>query len=189
MSLQAPVSAPRADLLLDQQLWFLGQDIRHADGNALTRFGFQRLRAPGATASAYVLLLEPALGLVCMGFGVYLGPVSFLDETAAPPAGHGVVWRRHTRSPRLTRRGLLLPLRGPNELPETCEGTAGESRAALAISVRRLARVFAAYEAWAITTLGPAHRGRALAALPRHKRLRLPALLPALTGAWMALST
>jgi hypothetical protein len=55
MPAQAPPRPLRFPVLLDQQFWFLGHDIRHADGNALQRFGFVRWRSPaqGGT-SCYV---------------------------------------------------------------------------------------------------------------------------------------
>ncbi|MFY7922390.1 MAG: hypothetical protein ACOVSI_08245, partial [Gemmatimonas sp.] len=67
----------RLATLLDQQLWYIGHDTRHADGNALLRFGFERSRTPAGGTSCYRLSAEdPTRQVVCWGFGVYVGPVA-----------------------------------------------------------------------------------------------------------------
>ena len=60
----------RLTTLVDQQLWYIGHDIRHADGNALARFGFERRRGASGGTSCYRLpSVDPSRQLLCWGFG------------------------------------------------------------------------------------------------------------------------
>ncbi|WP_396215314.1 hypothetical protein [Gemmatimonas sp.] len=180
--------------LLDQQLWFIGHDIRHADGNALTRFGFERWRSPAVGTSCYRLLGEaPTHHVVCWGFGIYVGPVH--ESTGClPEALHqesfgrlrrGVFIQRHSATPRLLSAPLPLPLHQPSELPTLRSPFTADDWSDVRAGMGVLAGVLARYEAWAHDALGAAHRTNVLAMVPRHKRRRFRATTD-LASLWSA---
>lgn len=164
-----PLPAVRLATLLDQQLWFIGHDIRHADGNALVRYGFERIRSDAGGTTCYRLAGAAAgRDLVCWGFGVFVGP-----GTAASGTGrHGVLMQRHAASPRLLAAPLPLPLHKPSELPRLRLPVTGRERDEVNASRSLVASVLGDYEQWARIALGSAHRARVLTTLPRHKRRR-----------------
>lgn len=179
---------PRLKLttLLDQQLWFIGHDIRHAGGNALTRFGFERWRTPGVGTSCYRLASgAPTHDVVCWGFGIYIGPLRIdalrsLDSEAAcaePLSAPGTEQRgvfipRHATTPRLIDRPLTLPLHQPSELPVLRAPVSANDWLDVHTRMAELAEVLARYESWAREALGTDHRSGVLALVPRHKRRR-----------------
>jgi hypothetical protein len=200
-----PVALHRqGDPLLDLQLWMLGQDRLHPAGNALARYGFTRSRHPeGHGSSGYLLPLGGPhhVALVCWGYGVYLGPVQWTPPVIpAPPAAPvqppepggagaavpGVLLERHAFGPKLLPAPVTLPLRAKAQLGVRLAPRAEDQQRTACAGVIRTAALLAAYERWAVVTLGDAHRHRALAALPRHKRRRLPTA-PSLADAWDAL--
>ena len=176
---------PSTATLVDLQFWFLGHDIKHAEGNALVRFGFERVATDtvGGT-TCYVLPLptvEPSRRqLVCWGFAAYVGPTraGATDGPECGPTGahaDGVLVARHARTPLLLRAPLILPLHRLCDLPRGEAPRSREEWSAAHAGVAAAAAVFADYERWAGATLGEAHRDRALALLPRHKRRRFVA--------------
>lgn len=172
-----PTQAPRPvrlPTLLDQQLWFIGHDIRHAEGNALTRYGFERWRATGGGTSCYRLKGDdPRYDLVCWGFGMYVGPlVDAASATIAPVCPRGVLIQRHSTTPRLVTTPLALPLHQPCELPRLHSPVTVQDWHELEHGLHALAAMLARYERWASHVLGAAHRHSILQQVPRHKRRR-----------------
>ena len=178
--MQPPSKVLRLPVLLDQQFWVLGHDIRHSDGNALQRFGFARWRSADASGTTCYLFEEPdADPLVCWGFGAYCGPVvrptAGTQAALTPsPAGttSGVVLQRHASAPRLSTTPVHMPLHRLNDLPRTRSATTAREWELIAQGVLRLAALFARYEHWARGALGQDYRLRTLRELPRHKRRR-----------------
>ncbi|MCO4099046.1 MAG: hypothetical protein HEQ38_06495 [Gemmatimonas sp.] len=167
--------------LLDQQLWFIGHDIRHADGNALTRFGFDRWRSLSVGTSCYRLPGEdPSRHVVCWGFGLYVGPVDEgADLSATPstapvcsPLCRGVFIQRHSVTPRLLSHPLRLPVHQPSDLPALRSPVTPGDWQDVQAGLEALASVWSRYEGWARDALGTTHRSHVLAMVPRHKRRR-----------------
>ena len=194
---------PRLSVLVDQQLWFVGQDIQHADGNALLRFGAHRVRSVfGVGTSYYVLPLDDehdaqpwrsgesaSLALVCWGFAVYLGPVldgAVVCEPSCDRASletSGVLVRRLSSMARLLNGPLQLPIHVPRDLPA---GRVPNEPAAVQLYRLRLqtmSSAFCAYETWVAEHLGAPYRRRVLSSLPRHKQRRF-SLETDLTDCW-----
>ena len=179
-AVSAPSTLPlrRARDLLDQQLWCVGRDILHADGNALLRYGFERVRPPpGETgSSAYVLPLREGGHCVLWGFAVFCG---------SPALGVGMLLRRHPFAARLAHTPTLpLPLWRAEQLPTTAPARTPDT---LRLSCRlgaSLARTLAAYERWALTALGDEHRARCEAERPRAVRRRQTIPCTGLATAW-----
>ena len=172
-----PTQAPRPvrlTTLLDQQLWFIGHDIRHADGNALTRFGFERWRATSGGTSCYRLRGDdPRYDLVCWGFGMYVGPVADAVSSGTTPAfPRGVLMQRHTVTPRLMDTPLVLPLHQPSELPRLHSPVTAHDWCEVQHGLHAMAAMLARYERWAFDVLGAEHRHGILLQVPRHKRRR-----------------
>lgn len=169
-----PPATQRLSILLDQQLWFIGHDIRHAEGNALVRFGFARLRSgEGGGTTCYCLPLDGSAGqLVCWGFGVYIGPVGGDAMPESALLTPGVLIQRHAMTPRLLRDALPLPLHKPSALPVSRSPVSAADWDRVHRALTELAVQLTRYESWARQALGTAHRSRVLAQLPRHKRRR-----------------
>ncbi|MCA2984579.1 hypothetical protein [Gemmatimonas sp.] len=197
MPAQAPSRPLRLPVLLDQQFWFLGHDIRHTDGNALQRFGFVRWGCTGSSGtSCYVYGLTeqaPLEAIVCWGFAAYCGPVQFANATPAttcPPGGDvspGVLLQRHSRSPRVTEVPLALPLHRLSDLPRSGPARTDAQRHAVRRQIVRMAELFSRYERWARGALGDRYRLRTLSQLPRHKQ-RCFEPVPDLSEQWARLA-
>ena len=67
----------RGKVLLNQQCWLWGQDVRRPEGNLLLERGFERLRPPeeAGGATQYTLFLTNDLRVRLWGFGMYFGGV------------------------------------------------------------------------------------------------------------------
>lgn len=177
MTAQVPLRCRRLNVLLDQQLWFLGQDIRHPDGNALVRFGFERVR-PSETGgtTCYRLAADAASNqaLVVWGFALYSGRVGERPDdpvrSGRGGAPSGVLLFRHAASARLVWPAMRLPLHKPSELPRLVAPRTPEEQGELRDGLVRLAQQLRHYEEWTRGALGSTHRTRVLATLPRHKR-------------------
>ncbi len=197
MPTQAPPRPLRLPVLLDQQFWYLGHDIRHTDGNALQRFGFVRWRSPGeGGTSCYVYALSetpPLEAVVCWGFAAYCGPVHFalpsgtgLAAESAPQ--RGVLFHRHAHAPRMAAAPLTLPVHRLADLPRGHVAGSDDERHAVREAMGKMALVFNRYEQWARSTLGDRYRLDTLAALPRHKQRRFERV-PDLSGFWARLAS
>jgi hypothetical protein len=174
---QAPSRSLRLPVLLDQQFWFLGHDIRHTAGNGLERYGFKRFRsADGVGTSCYLLPQAPGAALVCWGFGAYLGAIC--EENGTPPSGDagtgaaGVLVQRHSVTPRLVVAPPTVPLHRLADLPRTRAPRSRGDWELVHTGLRTLAERFADYERWARRALGEPYRLDTLRTLPRHKRRR-----------------
>ncbi len=60
-------------VLLNQQIWCWGQDIRHREGNLLLAYGFRRHRPPANThgSSCYELQVNEQTAIRLWGFGFF----------------------------------------------------------------------------------------------------------------------
>jgi hypothetical protein len=175
MATQVSPRQLRLNLLLDQQLWFLGHDIRHPAGNALVRFGFERVRSDGGGGTTcYRLPLsdEPAEQLLCWGFALYCGRTAEGPAAAGSATPAGVLLLRQAASARLVWPMLRLPLHKPSDLPRLDLPQTEREQGQLREGVARLAGQLVRYEGWAQSTLGIAHRTHVMDTLPRHKRRR-----------------
>ncbi len=168
-----------ADELLDQQLWFIGQDIRHPDGNALLAYGCERWRAPqGCTGATAYLPPCNAGSVVWWGFGA-----AGWDHPA-DSGGAAVMVERHAFGPRLLTRPLALPLWRIEQLPpRVFPRTPDQWRVAWS-GVTVLVYAFIRYERWAVASLGAPHRLRVAAARPRDVRRTLTVPATELADAW-----
>jgi len=197
MVLQALSRPLRLPVLLDQQFWYLGHDIRHVDGNALQRFGFERLRSgTDSGTSCYVYALSdtaPLDAVVCWGFAAYCGPVRFGAAAegvlaGVPVARRGVLLHRHANGPRLTAAPLPLPLHRLADLPKARVASSDAERRTVRERVGQMALVFSRYEHWARSTLGDRYRLDTLAQLPRRKQRRFERV-PDLSAFWARLAS
>ena len=140
-----------AELLLDQQMWCWGRDIRHPDGNLLLRRGFAACRPPAGTvgSSAYAMDLPGGPRLTLWGFGlclgtpgdglVYLGRSRFRPTWRPEPDLPGPAWDA-TRLPR------FRDPRGDDEWDRARRLIVG------------ILEALGDYEEWALATAGPDHR-------------------------------
>ena len=94
-------------LLLDQQLWLFGCDVRNQSGNILLAIGFERIRPPEGwkAATQYHRYLPDGSCLKLWGFGFWISSDSLM----------GVFVRRGDFSPRLCR--LTESIWRPEDLP------------------------------------------------------------------------
>ncbi len=164
-----------ANRLFDLQVWLWGQDVLHTRGNGLIRFGFDRHPAPANTqaTSMYRLPLSHGRRVTLRGFGLFysdcrLGRI-FLERFVFQPR-----WTATLDLPdNAWFRPLIKDLRCPVDAP-----TLKKCQRLLRGAIRWIIR----YEDWAWTTLGHAHRQRAVA---KWRELNKP-VVPAgtLSEAW-----
>lgn len=168
--------------LLDWQLWYFGQDIHHADGNALLAFGFERFRGPddGTHRSTAYRLTSPqrlaAHGLTeltAWGFGI-----TAVHRAYANPL-RSLLLVRHERSPGLCTQTIDARAGTRDQLPDRDLPRCADEWTCLCTILAGVAGVCADYEQWAGRTLGRAHRLEAHGRRPREIRRRheLPAVL------------
>jgi hypothetical protein len=83
----------RGRLLLNQQCWVWGQDVRREEGNLLLEYGFERRRAEdGSSASSqYTLKTSDGACLRLWGYGFYFGSLE----------GEGIYLNRFEYMPRV----------------------------------------------------------------------------------------
>lgn len=187
-----PLSAQQAlTALLDGQLWYWGQDILHADGNALVAYGFRRARGPDdrtQRSTAYELTGDGATHrdlhglhqLIAWGFGV--------------SASHGELARahgslllvRHEAAPGLCTTPVLARAGTRTLLPTRRMPACAGEWACLRASIVAVAHCCADYEAWARQQLGAGYRREAQQRRPRAVRRRHPQP-PFLDDAWRRL--
>jgi len=179
---QTPVIAVHAFAsLLDQQLWCIGRDILHAQGNALLRYGFSRERAPaGASGStAYVFIPAPDSQLILWGFAAFYG------ERAL---GGGILVRRHGRQPGwTTEHALSFPMSTLKQLPSAYLPRTAVDIVQYRALLGGMARTLAGYESWAQRELGAEYRRDCIRRRPRHIRRRHPEEVETLPSRWLAM--
>jgi hypothetical protein len=152
----------RGCVLLNQQCWLWGQDVRRAKGNLLLAHGFERLRADDGSSASSQYTLSRGLGrcVRLWGFGlfygdaaegVYLNRFEFLPRTVALDSDR---WHGASELQGLDVAGDTLLLQG---------------------AVRWVAE----YERWVLGQYGLAYRQACL--LGWKKR---PVLCEALPAAW-----
>jgi hypothetical protein len=150
-------------VLLNQQFWLWGQDIRRPEGNLLLGGGFERARPPGAAQGSrcYTLRLDGGRTVALWGFGLFYGDddlgglylsrfrlLPLLSENADPPAS---VW-------------------APNDLPPFASpASMDEWERARPLLVAALLWI-SAYESRTLELPGLTYRRRCLAGAPRPNR-------------------
>lgn len=181
----------RGQQLLEQQCWLWGQDVRHAGGNLLLQYGFDRARPPQKIvgASAYQVRLLPdehhahERVVALWGFGLWYG------EWA--PDGNeigGIFIGRGNFEPCWSARALPpqsawspAPIHAATGAPQGWN----ERRLARALLGGALAWI-ADYEDWALARHGHAERIRHLEAWQSGRRA--PIAPDELAGAWRAMA-
>jgi len=175
--------------LLDWQLWYWGQDIHHADGNAMLAYGFERHRGPddGTHRSTAYRLDARASGyglreLIAWGFGVSATHARFSNPARA------LLLLRHERSPGLCRDVIDARAGTRDQLPERVVPRCADDWSCLCTTLRAVASCCADYEQWSRQQLGAAHREEAHRRRPREIRRRheLPTFLD---DVWLRLAS
>lgn len=150
----------RGRILLNQQLWLWGQDIRRQEGNALIEYGFARIRPPEGVKGSNTYVYHPAPGVVVTlwAFGlsyaqadrgvIFLPRFTFTPQLVAAETPPGVVWSALQLPARRTPRG------------------AREWARAHRLFIPAL-RWIAAYECWIAGKRGPAYRRACVEAWPK----------------------
>lgn len=138
-------------LLLDQQLWFWGQDIVRLGRNLLMEYGFRRERSEEGAARSTCYTLSHATGvrIALWSWGLFFGE-----------ATHGGLFvRRSSIQPYLTPSDTFPPLHWTEgTMPRhRCPRTSAEGQLASRLLVR-LVRWIARYEDWVVGAAGSEHR-------------------------------
>jgi len=105
----------RGRILLNQQLWLFGQDIRRPEGNALIEYGFWRTRPPegerGSNTYCFAPTPDTVITLWAFGFyyrrvghgGIFISRFGFTPRLAPDDTPPGTVWSAlqlaHCRAP------------------------------------------------------------------------------------------
>lgn len=164
----------RCNQLYQQQMWAWGQDIRHAEGNLLLKYGFYKECGPTPQnrASQYVLQIETDLAWKLWSFG-----------TALEGLDQGLLLPRHSFRPRCYH-GTLPRQMNPAKLPQAQPLLSPEEQAQALNLLAINLHLFAKYEAWIFATQGAPYRQEVMARQPEKT------LIPAseMAGSWQALS-
>ncbi|HUO07791.1 MAG TPA: hypothetical protein VM008_05800 [Phycisphaerae bacterium] len=139
-------------VLLHQQCWLFGCDIRRKEGNLLLAVGFDRHRPPaGLEASTQYRLELPSGCRICLwGFGIFYGD---------PTLSAGVFLNRFDFDPRLSPRHDYGPDTWKPEALCGLRRVRTQSDRALAKSLVPAALEWIAeYESWILETVGIGYR-------------------------------
>lgn len=157
-------------VLLNQQIWCWGQDIRHREGNLLLAYGFHRHRPPANThgSSCYELLVSEQTSIRLWGFGLLyehlaLGGI-FLKRYAFVPT-----WTPLTSQPSTIWSSDQLPFL-------TRPRSRGASRRAHCLLLAAL-RWIINYERWVRMKVGEAYRSRCIEDFP-HSEIPAISMIP-----------
>jgi hypothetical protein len=138
-------------VLLHQQCWFWGKDIKSPQGNLLIGYGFKRHPAPAEQSgcTAYRLRLPNKGLLLLWGFGFY----------CSQPQHGGVIVGRYEFRPRLTPLvNPPMPVWESEQIPgRTLPQTTVEFSRALSLLARAL-RALSNYEEWITGEIGLDYR-------------------------------
>lgn len=143
-------------LLLNQQAWCWGQDIRRADGNLLLAFGLQRCRAdrPGRGSSRYALEWMGKAHVILWGHGVFFGVAGvgglYLPRFSAVP------WRT-------AYADLPASCWAAEDLYDLHAARMPVERRSTSYMLRCLLRWIAGYESWVLGSYGLPYRRLSLA--------------------------
>ena len=154
-------------LLLDQQLWCWGQDIRRVDGNALLAYGFTRHRPPEGKhgSPAYEWRGSGRSRVILWGFGFFY----------SDGGRRGIFLRRYKFAPKQTASVYFsLPIWNLGQLPELTQPCDAEGwRRVFSLLTQGLTWI-ADYERWIISEYGLDYRQRCIEAwrkkcIPAHE--------------------
>ena len=154
-----------AEILLHQQLWCLGKDIKVPENNLLIRYGLERIRPPQGTTgnSNYVVRFDGEVSLALWGFGIYYGYGK----------NQGVYIGRYNVYPKLIHdEPLSLPVWDPANLPEMKTPEGIEEWEYSFILISELLEWVARYEEWVSLTMAGSYRKECLKEWRQTNRFR-----------------
>jgi len=149
-----PLVRSTGKVLLHQQCWLWGKDLRSPEGNLLMRYGFTRHPLPedAAGCTAYRLQLTCGSVLLLWGFGFYF---------SSPPQANrgGIIVGRYEFRPRLTPLAdPPMPVWQSEQIPgRTLPQSTAEFAGALQLFAQGM-RAIHAYESWIANDIGLAYR-------------------------------
>jgi hypothetical protein len=164
-------------LLLHQQCWCWGQDIRRPEGNLLVVYGFERVPPPAGIpgSSRYQLRISSRSAITLWGFGLYFSR-----------CGRGGIYlNRYDCIPRYCHHsGFLDGVWMPDSLPLTCTDPSVDTHDSnVAYLAGKAATWIGSYERWVLNRLGVAYRRDTL------RNWHEPSVLPQwLPGEWRRLA-
>jgi hypothetical protein len=148
-------------LLMDCQMWCLGRDICHTQGNLLIQYGCERRPAPeGRQKSAYVLAHSSGIQLIFWGFGIFCA----IGELG------GVYINRYHFRPQYSPYGSIPDAWSAAELPECRAPITSTERAAAAGMLAQIVEALYHYEMWVLDRYGTAYREKVIWAHPNHSK-------------------
>jgi hypothetical protein len=150
-------------VLLHQQCWNWGYDVRRPEGNILIEYGFTRVRPPGTVQGSSQYTWNGPLTVRLWGFGFFAGRT--LDR--------GIHVNRYEFLPRLAK--MDQDVWEPAVLQSQCPHARGRACLGLLATALRWMRD---YEAWVLRQCGVQYRRRALAQW--NKPCILPEAMPVL---------
>ncbi len=140
-------------LLLHQQCWCWGQDIRRQGGNLLLEYGFERHGMPEEAqgCTVYRLRLPGRRVLLLWGFGFFFGQTGL----------GGLIVGRYEFRPRLSPRAHpSMPVWRPEQIPgRLLPQSDADFARALALLAQGM-RAISEYESWVAREIGLPYRRR-----------------------------
>jgi hypothetical protein len=146
------------------QMWCFGCDIRSAEGNFLTEFGFTRVRPPPTihASTRYSLSREAGYTVYLWGFGMVIAGNS-----------SALCVKRFERAPRLFQ-GEFVPegVFKPHDLPPFHEPRTPSLQETARQLLRSLCEELYSYESYIAKTAPSSYRRACVQAAPKEARLR-----------------
>ena len=153
-----------AKMLIDQQMWCWGCDVKRAEGNLLSLYGANKRQSPNPSYhSAYVFQLGEELMLNLWGWGLWIAD-----------AHHGSLFLARSQFHlRYIRDVILMPdAWRKRDLPLTTLTLNNEDIAHACDLLRVALHWIGAYEAWIGTQVTSDYREHVLAEWPQRKRYK-----------------
>ncbi|MBK8031816.1 MAG: hypothetical protein IPK17_20500 [Chloroflexi bacterium] len=164
--------------LIDQQMWCWGCDVRRAEGNLLTQYGFIKRPAPEPRYHSAYTLYEaiPDGALTLWGWGLWI---------AAPERGSLFIGRDRFHVRWIPETDLAPSAWLERDLPSGCADTRF-SDAYLLLHAAFL--WIAAYEHWVVEVHEQSYRARTIEAYPQRRRFKGGVLAERMSAQWLELA-
>jgi hypothetical protein len=170
----------QGEVLLEQQMWCWGCDVRRQEGNLLLGYGFQKRQSTDPRYhSAYTYALCTDCALTLWGWGLWLARESYGSLFLSRARFRVTYTAAVDLCPQAWEVNALPPLQQPNQ-------ALGWHNSILLLA--EVAAFVAHYEGWLATQLNENYRNHVIAEWPQRRRHRGGIAAADLAQTWLNLS-